>query len=391
MALPPRQPRALLRLLPPPPPPPPPPPRRPPTPPPSPPLQTFYKNKLKLKIDKQPDGLEWKTVWIGFCVAFGGAALAAIVAFGVLKPRVLKLDARMAAKEAAAKDGAAEAGDGGKEKPVSEIQRQRSRAAMADLDAAAEGEQSAFGQKVSAAWNNFRATRVGDILTNNRVSRTISYGATFKVHDHIETDDRVVEVWESAEVFDFKTERVFRYLQVITACAMSFAHGSNDVANAMGPFAAVYQAWTTGKTPGKESIVPYWILALGGAGIVLGLATYGYKIMTVLAVKSVKLTNSRGFCIELAAALTVVLASRFGLPVSTTQVTCGAILMIGMMEGSKGVNWRMAARIAVGWVLTLIIACGVAAAFAAFGVYTPNKVAAMAAASVRAAASKAKP
>ena len=370
----------------------PPPSRRPPTPPPSPPLQTYYKNKLKLKIDKLPDGLEWKTVWIGFCVAFGGAALAAIVGWMVLKPAVLKLDARMAAKEAAAKAGAAEAGDGGKEKPVSEMQRQRSRAAMADLDAAAEGEPSAFGQKVSAAWNNFRATRVGDILANNRLSRTISYGATYKVHDHIETDDRVAEVWETAEVFDFKTERVFRYLQVITACAMSFAHGSNDVANAMGPFAAVYQTWTTGKTPGKESIVPYWILALGGAGIVMGLATYGYKIMAVLAVKSVKLTNSRGFCIELAAALTVVLASRFGLPVSTTQVACGAILMIGMMEkGTSGVNWRMAARIAVGWVLTLIIACGVAAAFAAFGAYTPNKMASIAAASVRAAASKAKP
>ena len=179
--------------------------RRPTTPPPSPLLQTYYKNKLKLKLGKLPDGLEWKTVWIGFCVAFGGAALAAIVAFGVLKPTVLKLDARMAAKEAAAKDAAAEAGDGGKEKPVSEFQRQRSRAAMADLDAAAEGQQSAFSQKVSAAWNNFRATRVGDILTNNRISRTVSYGATYKVHDQIETDDRVVEVWESAEVFDFKT------------------------------------------------------------------------------------------------------------------------------------------------------------------------------------------
>ena len=113
--------------------------------------------------------------------------------------------------------------------------------------------------------------------------------------------------------------------------------------------------------------------------------------MAVLAVKSVKLTNARGFCVELAAALTVVLASRFGLPVSTTQVIVGAVLTVGLMEGAKGVNWRMAARIFIGWVLTLVIACGVAAAFASFGVYTPNKSAALAAAAVRAAAAKAAP
>ena len=198
-----------------------------------------------------------------------------------------------------------------------------------------------------------------------------------------------LQVWDHAEVFDFKTERVFRYLQVITACAMSFAHGSNDVANAMGPFSAVYQTWSTGVVPGKSANVPYWILCMGGAGIVVGLATYGHKIMSVLAVKSVKLTNSRGFCVELASALTVILASRFGLPVSTTQIVVGAVWAIGLMEGRRSVNWCMAARIAVGWVLTLIVAGAVAAAFASFGVYTPSKSASMAAVAVRAAAKKA--
>lgn len=134
---------------------------------------------------------------------------------------------------------------------------------------------------------------------------------------------------------------------------MSFAHGSNDVANAMGPFAAVYSTWINGKTPGSESTVQPWILALGGAGIVTGLATYGYKIMAVLAVKSAKLTNSRGFCVELSAAMTVVLASRFGLPVSTTMVACGAIMTVGLMEGSQGINWRLAVRIFCGWVSSL--------------------------------------
>ena len=104
--------------------------------------------------------------------------------------------------------------------------------------------------------------------------------------------------------------------------------------------------------------------------------------MAVLAVKSVKLTNSRGFCVELATSATVVLASRFQLPVSTTQVICGAVLAMGLMEGSRGVNWRMAARIVIGWVLTLVTAGSVAAVLTAFGVYTPNKAASLAAAAV---------
>ena len=98
-----------------------------------------------------------------------------------------------------------------------------------------------------------------------------------QVHDHLQTDERVAELWADAEVFDAKAERVFRYLQVFTACTMSFAHGSNDVSNAMGPFAAVYQTWSTGATPSESTPVPLWILAIGGAGIVSGLATYGYK------------------------------------------------------------------------------------------------------------------
>ena len=318
-----------------------------------------------------------KAVGIGAGFAVGTAAIAAALGWLVLKPRILAEAEGVAARAAAAKAAAMEAAaskEGGGEAAAARA------AAMADIDAAAGvGQQSAFGARMSTAWANFKATRVGDLLTNNVVSRTMSYGASYKVHDHIETDDRVAELWRDAEVFDTSTERLFRYLQVFTACAMSFAHGSNDVANAMGPFSAVYATWQTGKVPGAKSSVPTWILAIGGAGIVAGLTTYGYKIMAVLAVKSVKLTNSRGFCVELATAMTVVLASRYGLPVSTTQVVCGAVLSMGLMEGGKGVNWRMAARIAVGWVLTLIVACGVSAGFTAFGLYTPNKFASLAA------------
>ncbi len=330
---------------------------------------------------------QWKkysdpmSVAIGIGFAAGAAIIAALVGVLYLKPRILAESANRKAHAAAVKAAAAEAGDSKLGGEGAETDRAaRARAIMADIDAAhGAGPPSAFSQRVSTAWANFRATRMGDILTNNIISRTISHGANYKVHDHIHEEERVAEVWQAAEVFDTDTESLFRYLQIFTACAMAFAHGSNDVSNAMGPFAAIWTTWRTGAVPAAKSAVPVWLLAMGGAGIVLGLATYGYKVLAVLAVRSVKLTNSRGFVVELATAMTVVLASRLGLPISTTQTVCGALLAMGLMEGSKGVNWRMAARILVGWVLTIIITTGVAAGFTAWGLFTPNKFASVAA------------
>ncbi|KAK9815735.1 hypothetical protein WJX72_008727 [[Myrmecia] bisecta] len=221
-------------------------------------------------------------------------------------------------------------------------------------------------------------TRIGRAIFANWLTRKIGYGAQYDVHDIMDKkstnfDSTVAHMWEVAEVFDPKTERVFRYLQVFTAMVMSFAHGSNDVANAVGPYSAVYTIWSTGKVPSKTN-VEYWILAMGGAGIVVGLATYGYKIMRVLGVKSVKITNSRGFCLELATAMTVILASRYGLPISTTQALTGSVLAIGLFEGAKGVNWKVFARIFLGWVFTLLVASFVAGCLTAWGVYSPSKV-----------------
>lgn len=118
--------------------------------------------------------------------------------------------------------------------------------------------------------------------------------------------------------------------------------------------------------------VPAWILALGGLGIVLGLATFGYKIMQVLGVKMTRLTNSRGFCVELAAAITVILGSRYGLPLSTTHCIVGAVTGIGILEGSKGFNAILLVKFFLGWVATLIVAGFTSAAFMAQGIYSPN-------------------
>lgn len=154
---------------------------------------------------------------------------------------------------------------------------------------------------------------------------------------------------------------------------MAFAHGSNDVANAMGPLSAIYETWNTGVVPVKKTSVQNWVLVLGGVGLVLGLAIFGYKIIRVLGVTAVKLTNSRGFVVEWCTALTVVVASRYGLPVSTTQVVSGAIISMGLWEGKQGVNWRVAIKVFIGWLMTTVIAGAIAALITSIGIYSPNK------------------
>jgi len=145
---------------------------------------------------------------------------------------------------------------------------------------------------------------------------------------------------------------------VFTAIVNSFSHGANDVANAMGPFAAVYMIYKNGdvasKVDGGSDM--YWILALGGAGIGLGLATYGYKIMICIGVKLVAVTPSRGFCIELGAAFVVLYGTIMGWPLSTTHCIVGATVGVGLFEGAGGINGGVLLRCVVGWVATLLVA-----------------------------------
>ncbi len=157
-------------------------------------------------------------------------------------------------------------------------------------------------------------------------------------------------------------EKVFAPLCVFTACSMAFAHGSNDVANGVGPLAAVVSIATTGEVT-QESALPTWILLLGGAGIVLGLATMGYRVMRTIGTKITELTPSRGFCAELAAATTVVIASRLGLPVSTTHIIVGAVLGVGFARGIAAIDLRVVLGIVTSWIVTLPIGAGLAAFF----------------------------
>ena len=157
-------------------------------------------------------------------------------------------------------------------------------------------------------------------------------------------------------------ERVFAILMVFTACAMAFAHGSNDVANAVGPLAAVVSTVQQGAVTAKATMPP-WILLIGGLGIVIGLATYGFKVMATIGRKITELTPSRGFAAELGAAATVVLASGTGLPISTTHTLVGAVLGVGLARGIGALNLRMITTIAASWVVTLPAGAGLAIVF----------------------------
>ena len=148
-------------------------------------------------------------------------------------------------------------------------------------------------------------------------------------------------------------ENLFAILMIFTAAAMAFAHGSNDVANAIGPLAAIVGVIQSGGIIASKSVVPSWILILGAVGIVIGLATYGFKVMGTIGKKITELTPSRGFAAELGAATTVVFASSMGLPISTTHTLVGAVLGVGLARGVAALDLKVISRIVMSWLVTI--------------------------------------
>ena len=148
-------------------------------------------------------------------------------------------------------------------------------------------------------------------------------------------------------------EKVFAVLMIFTACGMAFAHGSNDVANAIGPLAAVNSVIASGGQISSQAAIPVWILFLGGAGITTGLIMYGHKVIATIGKSITHLTPSRGFAAELAAGTTVVMASATGMPISTTHTLVGAVLGVGFAKGIAAINMRVVRTIFISWVITL--------------------------------------
>ena len=171
-------------------------------------------------------------------------------------------------------------------------------------------------------------------------------GAFFIRNIHLNPD-------ENKDFYYASMEKIFGVLMIITAAAMAFAHGSNDVANAIGPLAAIYSVIDSGGMVSSKSALPLWILFVGGVGIAVGLITYGHKVIATIGTGITQLTPSRGFAATLAAAATVVIASGTGIPVSTTQVLVGAVLGVGIARGMAALDTRVIRGIFLSWIVTL--------------------------------------
>ncbi|MEO2151842.1 MAG: inorganic phosphate transporter, partial [Thermococcus sp.] len=150
-------------------------------------------------------------------------------------------------------------------------------------------------------------------------------------------------------------ESIFRKAQVVTSGYVALAHGANDVANAIGPVAAVYAVASMGMA-GMKVPVPRWILALGGLGIAVGVATYGYRVMETVGKKITELTNTRGFTIDFSAATVVLIASWLGMPISTTHTVVGAVVGVGLARGIKAINTSILKDIVISWFVTVPVA-----------------------------------
>ena len=149
-----------------------------------------------------------------------------------------------------------------------------------------------------------------------------------------------------------QVEKIFAYLQIGTACYVAFAHGANDVANAIGPFAAIVSVFKSGDLAMKVP-VPLWVLALGGAGIVVGLGTWGYKVIETIGKKITSMTPSRGFSAEFATATTVLVCSKLGLPVSTSHTLVGSVIGVGLARGMAALNLGIIRNIINSWIITI--------------------------------------
>ncbi|MEH2395250.1 MAG: inorganic phosphate transporter [Nostoc sp.] len=157
-------------------------------------------------------------------------------------------------------------------------------------------------------------------------------------------------------------ERLFGRFQLLSACFVAFAHGSNDVGNAIAPLAAIVYINRTGSVPTNGITIPIWILILGGAGIVGGLAVWGKKVIATIGENIIALQPSSGFCAELATATTILIASRLGLPVSTSHALVGGVVGIGLVQNIKSIKFKTLQSIAAAWIITIPVSAGLCAA-----------------------------
>jgi sodium-dependent phosphate transporter len=189
------------------------------------------------------------------------------------------------------------------------------------------------------------------------------YGMNYDIHaaqmgiEGTPEGKRMASVYSHAVRYPNETEHTYSFIQLITACTASFAHGANDIGNAVAPWAVIYSAWSTGDAAASKLPVATWQIAVLALVLVLGFVTYGYNIMRVMGNKLTYHSPSRGTSMELGAAITILIFSQYKLPVSTSMCITGATVGVGLMNGThKAVNWQRVGLLFLSWVVTIPIA-----------------------------------
>ena len=193
------------------------------------------------------------------------------------------------------------------------------------------------------------------------------------IHKAVVDDPLIHAIHEHAEVFPEKAERVFSYLQVLSAICVIFAHGAGEVGYMAGPLGAIWQIYTSGNLQ-KKVTSPIWIILLSALGLVFGLATFGYQVTAAMGVKMAKLTPSRGFAAELATATVILVCSQNGLPTSSSQCIIGGIVGVALCEGraGKGLNFWFFAKQVASWAVSFVLVALCTAALFSQAVYAPS-------------------
>lgn len=324
--------------------------------------------------------------WISASVAGGLAVIGGAIIIPLLKRKVAR-EAAAAQEAALAPEVQAELG--------ADVEKM---AAMEGVDKQPEGADKPAEGTTHTNWDGSVSRSVGNYYQSMKIhevpqdasalslplhyskrvwssiARQAVKGLTYDVHSQVQSSSQqVMDMHANAEVFKPETERIFQWLQVLSSCCVAFAHGSNDVANSIGPFSAIFTTYQTHKVPTSKTDTPKWIFAMGSSLLVIGLLTYGYNIIMTLGVQLLKLTPSRGFSAELAAGLTISLASFYGIPVSTTQIIVGAETGVALCESIRhGANWLLLLKTFLGWIWTIILALGFCACLFSMGAFAPS-------------------
>lgn len=310
-------------------------------------------------LDKSIKNSDGTCAWIAAATAAACMLTIGLGGIWLINARVDKDMADLAAHEERA-SGKATIEDGTKKADGSDD--------ASDEAAAAAGPRPKLAQLVSSVRRSKIYTGLTHGLNQDVFASTKEGNAAY--------NEKVGSIHAHSEHFDRRTEYGFKYLQILTASCNMFAHGSNDVANGIGPLAAIYAIWQCSCIE-KKSAVPEWILVIGAAGMCFGLLILGYRIIRVMGVKLIRLSHSRGFSAELAAAIVVIVASRYGLPVSTTQSITGGLTGIGILEcinnkTTGSFNWWLLVKFFIGWVLTIFLNAIFAFGLTSFGIKAPN-------------------